>query len=111
MQTLDPLEVVVTTQQEGTNPSPGQRWVEINFKDAPVSLHSIMFTNFYVSSITIQHSLTKAEGDPLLQVPAWFVAALRPCHVSCARDLVHRGAHVSPTCHLFGAFETVGLCT
>lgn len=68
MEDLMLLPVDITRQDEGPVGAPGQRWVEITFRNAPVTLHSVHFANYYVHWITVLHSLTRAEGDPLLQV-------------------------------------------
>ena len=68
------LAVDVTTCG-GSGNLPRQQWLEIVFKDAPVCLHSIAFRNYYTSSISIMHSVARADGEAALHTrgrpPVW----------------------------------------
>ncbi|KAL1510794.1 hypothetical protein AB1Y20_007080 [Prymnesium parvum] len=67
---LVPLAVQLTTSSDAAESSPRQHWIELTFKDGPVHLHSISFINYYTYSLSIMHSLTRAESDPMLPAHA-----------------------------------------
>mmetsp|Transcript_2540 Transcript_2540/g.6412 ORF Transcript_2540/g.6412 Transcript_2540/m.6412 type:complete len:243 (-) Transcript_2540:267-995(-) len=66
---LEELAADITTSADSGR-EPRQQWIELTFREAPVHLHSISFCNYYTYSIAVLHSLTRAEGDPLLPVHA-----------------------------------------
>lgn len=78
-----PLAARVTTSPSGTGGGPRQAFIDVSFPAAPVVLHRITFTNYYTASITLSHTSTRAEGDPLLaahmkgRAPTWSVALAR----------------------------------
>ena len=62
------------------NGGPRQQWIDISFPSPnPVQLSYICFHNYYSAAITISHTTTRADGDPLTPAhhkgrsPAWQV--------------------------------------
>ena len=59
---------------------PRQHLIEVSFPAAPVSLYAMVFTNYYCAAISVSHTSTRSETDPLLQLhmkgraPTWQVA-------------------------------------
>ena len=50
MLTRLPHDITVSAEDDRT---PQRHWIDITFKEAPVNLHSISFSNYYTHSLSI----------------------------------------------------------
>lgn len=78
--TVKLLEARVTVTTETTRSTgPRQHLIEVSFPAAPVSLYAICFANYYCAAISVSHTHTRSESDPLLpphmkgRAPTWQV--------------------------------------
>ena len=71
---------ITTSPSEGDSSAPRQQWIDVSFPAAPVVISHISFSNYYTSAITISHTGTRADSDPLTathmkgRTPTWQVA-------------------------------------
>lgn len=76
------LEAHVTSSWS-TAAGPRQHLIEVTFPGAPVTVDYVSFRNSYTAAITISHTATRAEGDPLQpmhmkgRAPTWQIVVAR----------------------------------